>query len=173
MIFELKKISPSEFIFFFPQPLPLTGTFYANRQTSDHSLPEIIINLLAGDIAAEILLTNNFIYLHSVSPEMSDDLQSLALAELDDWLASAPAPLIAPQGQQTENKIPIILKTIIAPFMQQDGGDIKLLSCRNGVVAVQFLGKCHGCPYAERTLKERVEKNLIRYLPEIREVIMQ
>ena len=105
MIFELKKISPSEFIFFFPQPLPLTGTFYANRQTSDHSLPEIIINLLAGDIAAEILLTNNFIYLHSVSPEMSDDLQSLALAELDDWLASAPAPLIAPQGQQTENKM--------------------------------------------------------------------
>ena len=171
MIFELKKISPSEFIFFFPQPLPLTGTFYANRQTSAPSLPEIITNLLAGDIAAEILLTNNFIYLHSVSPEMSDDLQSLALAELDDWLASA--PLIAPQGQQTENKIQIILKTIIAPFMQQDGGDIKLLSCRNGVVAVQFLGKCHGCPYAERTLKERVEKNLIRYLPEIREVIMQ
>ena len=35
---------------------------------------------------------------------------------------------------------------------------------------VKFLGKCHGCPYAERTLKERVEKNLIRYLPEIKEV---
>ena len=66
----------------------------------------------------------------------------------------------------------MILKFIIAPFLNKDGGDIEFVSLSNNIVSVKFLGKCNGCPYAMRTLKERVEKNLIRYIPKIREAIL-
>ncbi|MBR5598946.1 MAG: NifU family protein [Alphaproteobacteria bacterium] len=66
------------------------------------------------------------------------------------------------------HKITKILKLIIAPFLNKDGGDIEFSSYENNTVYVKFLGKCNGCPYAARTLKERVEKNLVSYLPEVK-----
>lgn len=96
-------------------------------------------------------------YLHSTEPGTAEDLETLALAEIDDYVPPADAVITAKEDY-TETKIKIILKTIIAPFLQKDGGDIEFRSFDNGTAVVRFLGKCQGCPYAQRTLKERVEK---------------
>lgn len=166
MIIEEKNISSTENLLFFPEPLPIRGTFYVSaNQTSS---PQFIQNIINTTFAEKLLLTADFLYLQSLAPEELDDLTAISLAEIDDFISTTPTPQTAPE-QNTTEKISLILKTIVAPYLQKDGGDIELVSFENGIVNVHFLGKCHGCPYAEKTLKNRVEKNLLHYLPEIRE----
>lgn len=49
----------------------------------------------------------------------------------------------------------------IRPSLQADGGDIEFLSVsEEGVVKVKLKGACHGCPMAQKTLKDGVERYL-------------
>ena len=41
----------------------------------------------------------------------------------------------------------------IRPAVQADGGDIKLSSVQDGVVNIEMLGACQGCPLSIATLK--------------------
>lgn len=170
MIIEQKKISPKELLLFFPKSLPIIGSFYATSA----NIPDldIIKNICATNLAQTILLTSDFAYIEATSDKSLDDLEAITIAEIDDFYTSQTALLHA-SNENIIEKITIILKTIVAPFLQRDGGDIKLDNYQNQTVTVQFLGKCHGCPYAKITLKERVEKNLLRYLPEIKEVVLK
>ncbi len=173
MIIEQKRLSPQETTLFFPQHFPVNGAIYYNQE---HSLPskhiDLLNNLISCNTIETLLLTKNFIYLQSKTPKELEDIEALAMAEIAEYDFTSP-PITSQSQENIEEKIKLILKIIIAPFLQKDGGDIELVSYNNETVTVHFLGKCQGCPYAQRTLKERVEKNLIYYLPEIREVILQ
>ena len=169
MVIEEQNISDTEILLFFPAPLPIRGAFYLEKPSST-TLP-LLQNIADTQLAQTLLLTDDFLYLESTTPDSLDDLKTIALAEIDDYTATPQTIQTAPEAD-TLNKIKIILKTIIAPFLQKDGGDIELVDYINGTVSVHFLGKCHGCPYAEKTLKNRVEKNLIRYIPEVREAVL-
>ena len=59
----------------------------------------------------------------------------------------------------------------IRPFLQSDGGDIKLLSIENNIVKVQLEGACIGCSVNQMTLKNGVEATIKKYAPQIEEVI--
>ncbi len=48
----------------------------------------------------------------------------------------------------------------IEPMLALDGGSIKLLTVRDGVVYVQLQGACIGCPSSSNTLKYGVEKKI-------------
>ena len=163
MMIELQKISDTENLIFFSSMLPVVGCFSNNDSSSTFSIVE---NLKSTSLAKTILLSSNFLYLESFSHNDLDDLTSIAYAELDEYQASSQQETASTEN--LEQKISILLKTIISPFLKKDGGDIKFISYENNTVFVKFLGKCNGCPYATRTLKERVEKNLIYYLPQIR-----
>lgn len=163
---ERKNISATELLLSFSKPLPISGTFYADKNTACRFEP--LMNILFSDLAQTILLTADFIYLQSPAPQILEDLQAFALAEIEDWFAENQTVVTAPT-EGTETKAKIILKTIVAPFLQKDGGDIRAESYADNILKVRFLGKCNGCAYAAQTLKQRVEKNLIRYLPEIQE----
>jgi Fe-S cluster biogenesis protein NfuA len=59
----------------------------------------------------------------------------------------------------------------IRPYLQRDGGDIKLIDItEDGVVKVQLTGACHGCPMSQMTLKQGVERALMKEVPGIKEV---
>jgi len=64
-----------------------------------------------------------------------------------------------------------IIDAKIRPFLQEDGGDITILSAENGIVKLKFRGACHGCPSSEQTLNHGINNLLKYYLPEITEVI--
>jgi Fe-S cluster biogenesis protein NfuA len=51
-----------------------------------------------------------------------------------------------------------LLNARIRPTIQKDNGDIQFRDFDDGVVYVEMLGRCVGCPYASRTLKDGVEK---------------
>jgi Fe-S cluster biogenesis protein NfuA len=59
----------------------------------------------------------------------------------------------------------------IRPFLQRDGGDIKLIDVtEDGVVKVQLTGACQGCPMSQMTLKQGVERALLKEVPGVKEV---
>ena len=51
--------------------------------------------------------------------------------------------------------------------LQRDGGDIELVEVRDSVVYVKLTGACGTCPMSTLTLKNWVEANLKREIPEI------
>ena len=54
--------------------------------------------------------------------------------------------------------------------LQQDGGDIELVSIDNGVVKVRLKGACAGCPMSQMTMANFVEAELKKAVPEIKRV---
>ena len=58
----------------------------------------------------------------------------------------------------------------IRPQLQADGGDIELVDVEDGVVKVKLTGACVGCPMAQITLKDGVERLIKAAVPEVKEV---
>jgi Fe-S cluster biogenesis protein NfuA/rhodanese-related sulfurtransferase/glutaredoxin len=54
------------------------------------------------------------------------------------------------------------------PLVQADGGDIELLDIRDDLVHVQLTGNCVGCPSAQATLHQGIERRLKSRIPQIR-----
>jgi Fe-S cluster biogenesis protein NfuA len=51
--------------------------------------------------------------------------------------------------------------------LKTEGGDIELVDVREGVVYVRLMGACGTCPMSELTMKNWVEMNLKKAIPEI------
>ena len=59
----------------------------------------------------------------------------------------------------------------IRPGLQADGGDVELVEVTDdGIVKVQLLGACNGCPMSTMTIKNGIEKTLKKHIPEVEEV---
>ncbi len=168
MHLERKQLSNTELVFYFTTPLPVVGTLYADEKKV---LPVALQNFFSEDTCQQFLLTKDFIYLQSKIADNLEDLELITLAEIDDYASLSSIPQIT-DATASETKIKLILKIAVAPFLQKDGGDIALVSYQNNIAKVRFLGKCQECPYAQKTLKEKVEKTLIQYLPQIREATL-
>jgi Fe-S cluster biogenesis protein NfuA len=60
----------------------------------------------------------------------------------------------------------------IRPNLQADGGDVELIDVGvDGVVKVKLVGACHGCPMAQMTLKNGIEKFLKQEVPAVKSVV--
>ena len=58
------------------------------------------------------------------------------------------------------------------PAIQEDGGDIELVSVReDGVVEIRLLGACINCPSSHITLKSGIERTLRERIEEVQEVV--
>lgn len=60
----------------------------------------------------------------------------------------------------------------IRPALQSDGGDMRLLSVdeETGVVDVELMGACGGCPMSSLTLKAGIERILMDRVPGVTQV---
>ncbi len=54
--------------------------------------------------------------------------------------------------------------------LKRDGGDIELVEIKDSVVYVRLKGACGSCPMSTLTLKNWVEANLKREIPDITSV---
>ena len=69
------------------------------------------------------------------------------------------------------NKIEEAL-TQVRPYLESDGGDIRLVEVTNDyVVKVKLLGACSDCQVSVMTLKAGVEQAIKKVLPEVKEVV--
>lgn len=75
------------------------------------------------------------------------------------------------QEKTLSERIAEVIETI-KPMLQNDGGDIELVSVEeDNTVKVRLQGACKGCPGAQRTLKMGVERMLKERIPEVKEVV--
>ena len=59
----------------------------------------------------------------------------------------------------------------IRPFLINDGGNVELISIKNNIVEVRFLGACDSCSINKMTLKNGIEAVVIRHVPQIIAVV--
>jgi Fe-S cluster biogenesis protein NfuA len=69
-----------------------------------------------------------------------------------------------------KEKVEAVLNKI-RPSLQADGGDIQLVSVKDGIVSVKLQGHCAGCPMSQMTIKNGVERILKQQVPEVKEVV--
>lgn len=60
----------------------------------------------------------------------------------------------------------------IRPSLQMDGGDVHFVDfdAKSGVLKVELMGHCAHCPMATVTLKQGIEAEIMRSVPEVKEV---
>lgn len=59
----------------------------------------------------------------------------------------------------------------IRPMLQNDGGNIELVEITpEGVVKVRLQGACKGCPMSRMTLKNGVERIVLKEVPGVKAV---
>ena len=82
-------------------------------------------------------------------------------------------PEVKDRDPSSEIDMEVLNDTIeyIRPAVQADGGDIKLSSVNDGVVNIEMLGACQGCPLSIATLKSGIERILKDKVPGVVEVI--
>ena len=82
-------------------------------------------------------------------------------------------PTLKERDENADIDMEVLNETIeyIRPAVQADGGDIKLASVKDGVVNIDMLGACQGCPLSIATLKSGIERILIDKVPGVVEVI--
>jgi len=70
-------------------------------------------------------------------------------------------------------KVEKVVEEEIRPALIQDGGNIAVVDVdeESGIVKVQLLGACYGCPLAQFTLATFVEQRIRQRVPEIKRVI--
>lgn len=74
------------------------------------------------------------------------------------------------EAKTVQQKVEDALQTI-RPYLQADGGDVKLLDVNSeGIVSLELLGACGTCPMSTMTLKAGVEEAIKRAIPEIKAV---
>jgi Fe-S cluster biogenesis protein NfuA len=58
----------------------------------------------------------------------------------------------------------------IGKALKMDGGDIELVDVVDKVVRVKLKGSCAGCPFSQMTIKNFVEKELKKVVPDVEKV---
>ena len=88
-------------------------------------------------------------------------------------MANLNLPEVKDRDPNVEVDLEVLNDTIeyIRPAVQADGGDIKLASVEDGVVNIEMLGACVGCPMSIATLKSGIERILKDKVPGVTEVI--
>ena len=88
-------------------------------------------------------------------------------------MANIEFPEVKHRDPNSEIDMDVLNDTIeyIRPAVQADGGDIKLASVNEGVVNIEMLGACQGCPLSIATLKSGIERILKDKVPGVVEVI--
>ncbi|QCI21816.1 NfuA family Fe-S biogenesis protein [Buchnera aphidicola (Hyadaphis tataricae)] len=70
-----------------------------------------------------------------------------------------------------EDKVKYFLHSEINPQLSMHGGSVELIEINSrGIAIIKFQGGCNGCSMIGLTLKETVEKKMLRLFPEIQEV---
>lgn len=67
-------------------------------------------------------------------------------------------------------KVEAVLEKV-RPMLQSDGGDVELVDITDtGIVQVRLTGACKGCPMSQMTLRNGIERIVLKEIPEVKGV---
>ena len=65
-----------------------------------------------------------------------------------------------------------VLNEKVRPQLALHGGDIRSLSCEDGVYRFCLLGQCSGCPSAWLTTESLIQETLLQAVPGLKQVVL-
>ena len=156
------------------QAISINMEFLKKDQTDNY----LIRDILSIDGVESVFLGLDFLSVNKNEKTKWEDIKHIVISLINDFFAQG-NNLILHKNQNgkteesykdIEKKIIHILETKVKPAVANDGGDIKFLNYKNGVVKVKLQGSCSGCPSSTITLKRGVQNLLQHYIPDIKQV---
>jgi Fe-S cluster biogenesis protein NfuA len=133
----------------------LDATADPRTRAQAHELLGLVTDLYGGALAriAELAAEH--------APELGTRLT-------DDELVASLLVVHGLHPQSLEARVEGALATV-RPMLATHGGDVELLGAdgATGVVGLQLLGSCHGCPSSAVTLQLAVERAILEAAPEV------
>lgn len=173
MFVKIEDLTPKKIInFYLPHKLELaTESLVVNK--SEQIANILLKNIFSITGITRILLTSQLLSV-SYDGAVKDDVRAYILAELDDFFVEGFSSSVSDISNVTLiEQAESLADALIRPTLNRDKGDIEILSLKDGVLKLKFLGHCAGCPYAQNTLQNVIAKTLLRYLPQISEITLE
>ena len=148
---------------------------FINIDDTDNSL---IKNILSINGVESIFLGSEFVTVNKNENIDWNDIKHIVISLINEFYEQGNDLIIDKNLDKNSNKdlkdiekkIINILETKVKPAVANDGGDIKFLDYKDGVVKVKLQGSCSGCPSSTITLKRGVQNLLQHYIPDIKQV---
>ena len=148
---------------------------FINIDDTDNSL---IKNILSINGVESIFLGSEFVTVNKNDNIDWNDIKHIVISLINEFYEQGNDLIIDKNLDKNSNKdlkdiekkIINILETKVKPAVANDGGDIKFLDYKDGVVKVKLQGSCSGCPSSTITLKRGVQNLLKHYIPDIKQV---
>lgn len=74
------------------------------------------------------------------------------------------------EDDEVTKQIKELIEIKVRPAVAMDGGDIVFHEFKDGIVYLELMGACSGCPSSTITLKNGIENMLKHYVPEVEAV---
>ena len=137
-----------------------------------------IKKLLELDGVELIFVSEDFLSVKKNDKVEWETLQPTIISFINDFFEKNNKPILTEtlstdegtKKDEVSSKIIEVLDTKVRPAVARDGGDIKFISFKNGVVKVELKGSCSGCPSSVMTLKQGVQNILCHYVKEVKSV---
>lgn len=148
---------------------------FSDKENSDNDL---IRNILSVTGVESIFLGLDFLSVNKNENTEWEDIKHIVISLINEFFDEGNQLIINKNSyikkdenyKDIEKKIITILETKVKPAVANDGGDIKFVNYKDGVVKVKLQGSCSGCPSSTITLKRGVQNLLKHYIPDIKQV---
>ena len=148
---------------------------FSDKKNTDN---ELIRNILSVNGVESMFLGSDFLSVNKNENIDWEDIKHIVISLINDFFEQGNELIINKKSnikigenyKDIEKKIITILETKVKPAVANDGGDIKFVNYKDGIVKVKLQGSCSGCPSSVITLKRGVQNLLQHYIPDIKQV---
>ncbi|MEG5004294.1 NifU family protein [Microcoleus sp. B5-C4] len=152
------------------------GYIEVTEETQNISeLPALCAELICLPFVKRVLVMNNFVTVVKAANARWDNILSEIQRVIETRLPDFSYSFCANRTQLDDetSKIKNILDSYIGPAIAVDGGAIRYHSFdkESGVLTVDVLGSCHGCPSLINTLERGIEPMIKDMFPQVNSVI--
>ena len=139
---------------------------------------DLLKNIFSINGVESIFLGDDFLSVNKNEKTNWEDIKHIVISLINEFYSDGKDLILGGISKSDEKKdfkeieknIIKILETKIKPAVARDGGDIKFVAFKEGIVTVQLQGSCSGCPSSTITLKRGVENLLTHYIPDVKQV---
>ncbi len=138
----------------------------------------LLKNILSINGVESIFLGDDFLSVNKNEKINWEDIKHIVISLINEFYFDGKDVILDKVSKNDEQKnykeiekqIIKVLETKIKPAVARDGGDIKFIEFKDGIVKVQLQGSCSGCPSSIITLKKGVQNLLTHYIPDVKQV---
>lgn len=138
----------------------------------------LLKNILSINGVESIFLGDDFLSVNKNEKINWEDIKHIVISLINEFYFNGKDVILDKVSKNDEQKnykeiekqIIKVLETKIKPAVARDGGDIKFIEFKDGIVKVQLQGSCSGCPSSIITLKKGVQNLLTHYIPDVKQV---